>query len=452
MRKSVLALLVTLFACTSALPASAAVDFTWDTPTRVQLGGDFAYLEFQGVVTNTGDERDSYAIHKEQFVPGDGIWSASICVGNFCYAPFVNDVVTGSVDPGNFVDIRIDITIGMEVGTGYGRLRVSSTADPGLSDERGFTAIHTACDLLVIDDTEDPFLAFGHFDTVAAQLPGQAVGHWPRALQLPTLADLQTFPLSFWLTGESQSTLAADDRALLGAYLGGGGSLLASGDEITWDLCAPGSPHSSPATIQWVDSFFDITYELDNGGTQVGGVPGSDVGHGLGFTLTDAAANPDVVSLSRAGAAQFTYAGGGVAGTLSTAGKRILYLGFDLADVPAGQLANLLSHALIALALPSAGEPTALPARLTLQPNQPNPFNPKTTLRFQAPASGLARLDVLDLRGRIVSSLSVELTAGENAVTFTAVDAAGRALASGTYFYRVALNGETASGKMTLLK
>jgi len=452
MRQSILALLVALSVCSGALPAQAAVDFTWDTPTQVQLGGEFTFIEFTGLITNTGDERDSYAIHKSEQIPGDFIWSVSICVGDFCYAPFINDVVTSSIDPGNSVDVYVAITVGTELATGYGTLRVSSTADPTQSVERGFAAIHTSCDLLVIDDTEDPFMAFGHFSTVAGELPDQALGHWPRALQLPTLADLQSFPLSFWLTGESQSTLNADDRALLGAYLGGGGSLLASGDEITWDLCSPGSPNSSPETIQWVDSFFDITYELDNGGAQVGGVAGSDVGHGLNFTLSDAAANPDVVSLSRAGAAQFTYGGGGVAGALSTAGKRILYLGFDLADVPAAQLGTLLDNALVALAQPSASEPTALPARLALLPNQPNPFNPKTTLRFQAPSSGLARLDVLDLRGRIVNSLSVELTAGENALSFTAVDAAGRALPSGTYFYRVALNGETASGKMTLLK
>jgi hypothetical protein len=452
MRKCVFALLVALFAASGARPAAATVAFTWDTPTQVRWGGEFAYLEFHGVLTNTGDERDSYAIHKEGLIPGDFIWGASICVGDFCYAPFVNDVETDPVDPGDSVDIRIDFTIGMEVATGYGTLRVSSLGDPLQSEERGFAAIHSGCDLLIVDDTDDPFLAFGHFDTVAAQLPGQAIGHWPRALQLPALADLQAFPLSFWLTGESQSTLDADDRAVLGAYLGGGGSLLASGDDITWDLCAAGSPHSSPETIQWVDSFFDITYELDNGGTQVDGAPGSDVGDGLSFTLGDPLANPDVVSLSRAGAAQFSYGGGGVAGTLSTAGKRILYLGFDLADLPSPQLAALLANAIVALSSPSSGEPTALPARLTALPNQPNPFNPKTTLRFQAPAGGAARLDVLDLRGRLVHSLPVTLTAGENALSFTAEDAAGRALPSGTYFYRVALNGETVSGKMTLLK
>ena len=452
MRKSVLALLVALFVCGGALPALATVDFTWDTPTRVQLGGEFAYLEFHGLITNTGDERDSYAIHKEELLPGDFIWSASICVGEFCFAPFVNDVVTESVDPGNSVDIRIDITVGMEVSTGYGKLRVSSTADPGQSEERGFVAIHTGCDLLIVDDSEDPFMAFGHFDTVSGGLAGQAVGHWPRDLQLPTLVDLQTFPLSFWLTGESQSTLDADDRALLAAYLGSGGSLLVSGDDIGYDLCDPASANYSVGNVQWVESFFDISYELDFGGTQVEGLPGSDVGHGLSFALTDPSADPDVIALTRAGAAQFAYGGGGVAGTLSTSGKRILYLGFDLADVSPGSLAPLLANALIALASPSATEPAVLPARLALLPNQPNPFNPKTTLRFQAPASGLARLDVLDLRGRVVSSLSVELTAGENALSFTAVDAAGRALASGTYFYRVALNGETVSGKMTLLK
>ncbi|MBM4117170.1 T9SS type A sorting domain-containing protein [bacterium] len=452
MRRHLLSSLLAWSLCGVALPAAAAVEFSWSTPTLVRTGGEFAYLEFYGLLSNTGTERDTYALHKEDLLPNDFVWSTSICVGGFCYAPFVTDITTPPVDPGSSLDIRLDFTIGMAVGTGYGRLRVSSVTDPQQMEERGFVAIHNAADLLVIDDCDDPFLAFGHFNAIAPQLAGETLGHWPRALQLPTLAELQTFPIVFWLTGESQSTLDASDRALLGSYLTGAGALLVSGDEIAWDLCDPASPHYSAANVQWVSSFFDITYELDMGGTSVVGAPGSDVGAGLAFALADPAANPDVISLSRAGALQFSYGGGGGAGSLSTGGKRILYLGFDLADVPAGPQAALLDNALIALAAPSASDTPALPARLTLLPNQPNPFNPKTTLRFQAPAAGLALVEVLDLRGRVLTSFTAELRAGENALPFTAVDAAGRPLASGTYFYRVQLNGESVSGKMTLLK
>lgn len=85
-------------------------------------------------------------------------------------------------------------------------------------------------------------------------------------------------------------------------------------------------------------------------------------------------------------------------------------------------------------ATPDDGVPA--PTHLTLR-NQPNPFNPRTTLNFTLPQTTQARLTLHDVRGRLVRVL-VEgtLAVGSHAVTWGGHGADGRAMASGVYLAR----------------
>jgi hypothetical protein len=446
MRKYTHALLLVLAASLVATPALALIDFTWDVDHHVQFGGDFTYLEYHGIVTNTGDERVTYTIDKSAIIPDDFMWSASICVGDFCYAPFVDYVETDAIDPGLSVDVRIDIVVGMTVTTGYGELIVGTVEAGGPVMTKHFAAIHTSCDCLIVDDYDEAYGVWPSFTTVSDNLTGKIAGHWPRAWEAPDTDDLQTLPMAAWLCGDTGTGLDADDRAAIGPFLDAGGRMLVAGEDIAWNLCDPASPDYSTGSNDWVESFFDITYQLDSGSPDITGLPGSDVGQGLSFSLPGDA-DPDIIALGRAGGYQFESVGFAATGVLVTDVKRLLFLGFNLAEVPAGELTTLLSGACDALALPSASDTPALPAGLVLHQNAPNPFNPKTTLRFAAPAAGLARIDVMDVTGRRVAALLQEVEAGENQFQFT-----GDGLASGTYFYRVSLGDESAVGKMTLLK
>ncbi len=445
MRKYTHALLLVLAACLAATPALATVDFTWDVDHYIQFGGEFAYIEFHGVVTNTGDERVTFTVNKSAIIPDDFMWSASICVGEFCYAPFVEYVETDAIDPGNSVDVRIDMVVGQTITTGYGELIVG-TLSGGPVMTKHFAAIHTSCDCLIVDDYDEEYGIWPSFTTVSDNLGDKNAGHWPRAWEAPDTDDLQVLPMAAWLCADTGTSLDADDRAAIGPFLDAGGHLLVAGEDIAWNLCDPASPDYSAASNDWVESFFDITYLLDSGSLEIQGAPGSDVGQGLNFPLP-IGADPDVIALGRAGSYQFESVGFGATGVLVTDVKRLLYLGFNLADVPMGELAVLLEGACDALATPSASDTPALPAALVLRQNAPNPFNPKTTLRFAAPAAGLARIDVMDVRGRRVAAMVHEVEAGENQFQFT-----GDGLSSGTYFYRVSLGDESAVGKMTLLK
>ncbi|MCA9751487.1 MAG: T9SS type A sorting domain-containing protein [Gemmatimonadetes bacterium] len=75
----------------------------------------------------------------------------------------------------------------------------------------------------------------------------------------------------------------------------------------------------------------------------------------------------------------------------------------------------------------------------TLAPPFPNPFRASTALRFGLTRAGSASLSVFDAAGRRVRSLGESsLTAGEHELVWDGRDAAGRPVAAGVYFLRLA--------------
>jgi subtilisin-like proprotein convertase family protein len=94
-----------------------------------------------------------------------------------------------------------------------------------------------------------------------------------------------------------------------------------------------------------------------------------------------------------------------------------------------------------------------LPVRTRLVGNAPNPFNPRTVLRFDLARAGQVELDIYDLRGRLVRPLLTgEWPAGNHEVIWDGRDGQGRALSSGTYLARLRADGEIQQHKMLLLR
>jgi hypothetical protein len=88
-----------------------------------------------------------------------------------------------------------------------------------------------------------------------------------------------------------------------------------------------------------------------------------------------------------------------------------------------------------------------------LHPNEPNPFNPQTTIRFSLQSDGPTRLEVFDVAGRRVTTLvNASLGAGPHRVTWNGTDAGGRAVASGVYLYRLESGDFEQTRRMLLLK
>ena len=83
----------------------------------------------------------------------------------------------------------------------------------------------------------------------------------------------------------------------------------------------------------------------------------------------------------------------------------------------------------------------------------PNPFNPRTQLRFELEQTATVELTLHDARGRLVRALlHEELGRGSHAVLWDGLDDNGRKLASGVYHARLSLAGQIHGVRLVLLR
>lgn len=94
--------------------------------------------------------------------------------------------------------------------------------------------------------------------------------------------------------------------------------------------------------------------------------------------------------------------------------------------------------------------PPNIPGSIELHQNYPNPFNSSTTIAFRIPealAHSPVTLSVYNVQGQLVQTLLNEpMPAGNYTVRWEAH------AASGTYYYRLEVAGQSQTGQMTLLK
>lgn len=92
-------------------------------------------------------------------------------------------------------------------------------------------------------------------------------------------------------------------------------------------------------------------------------------------------------------------------------------------------------------------------ARFALAQNAPNPFNPATVIAFELARPSHVRLEVFDVAGaRVAVVADGPLPAGRHARTWRGADDAGRAVASGVYFYRLTSDEGVLTRRMLLLR
>ena len=93
------------------------------------------------------------------------------------------------------------------------------------------------------------------------------------------------------------------------------------------------------------------------------------------------------------------------------------------------------------------------PAFTKLDGNFPNPFNPKTTIRFALANAGDVNLTVYDITGRAVKVLvDGHMDATNHEVVWDGSNNNGDKTASGVYFYKLHADGKVFTEKMVLLK
>ncbi|MFH1843890.1 MAG: choice-of-anchor D domain-containing protein [bacterium] len=96
----------------------------------------------------------------------------------------------------------------------------------------------------------------------------------------------------------------------------------------------------------------------------------------------------------------------------------------------------------------------AVPGGTVLLPNYPNPFNPRTTIRYELAEPNVVVLRVYDVTGQLIRVLrnGVQVEAGRHEVIWHGRDELGRPVASGTYFARLEAGNFVQTRRMVLVR
>jgi len=136
---------------------------------------------------------------------------------------------------------------------------------------------------------------------------------------------------------------------------------------------------------------------------------------------------------------------------------QLKFIGSDLAS---GSLVEALVDDFEILAnlgggvdVPIEEAPGAIPKSVYLADAKPNPFNPRTTIRYGLSEASAVRVEIYDITGRLVRALvNTTQAAGNYAIVWDGGDDAGRPASSGTYYSRLTTASGTHVKKLTLLK
>ncbi|MCB9463016.1 MAG: hypothetical protein H6682_04960 [Candidatus Eisenbacteria bacterium] len=97
--------------------------------------------------------------------------------------------------------------------------------------------------------------------------------------------------------------------------------------------------------------------------------------------------------------------------------------------------------------------PNIVSAATRLHPSAPNPFTPRTTIRFDLATTGPAELAIYDVAGRKIRTLAQgTLHAGPHDLVWDGTDDAGHSVPSGTYWMRLEAMGHRSASRLVRLK
>jgi hypothetical protein len=268
------------------------------------------------------------------------------------------------------------------------------------------------------------------------------------------MVELSSYWAVLWTTANDEGLgLDVDDENKLVEYLDGGGNLM---------LASMNYLSGRVDTTAFITDYLHIDSWLnDNGGFVMTGVASDPISDGMSLSLFGGAFQPagsDAPVIHAPAEVIFTAPPGNKGIKVDEAGHKVVFLSFPFECVSTGNpdpnnQASLVGRILDWFQTSSGVEDGAI-HKLALEQNVPNPFNPVTTVAFTVPeGAGKVTLTVHNVNGQVVSTLVDEkLPAGPAIAVWDGTDAAGRSVASGIYFARLAANNESAFRKMTLLK
>ena len=449
-------------------PAAAVdYDFSVEVPDPITIAPLEEFATLKAFITNTGDLDDTLDVVLEFEVP-DTSWMVLFCLGNICFPPGVTQAPL-PIASGQRDSAYVDISAFNVDGGATASLTFRSRGDPTHVETVRVALITDGTDLLIVDGDGGNSYESYYSDAVPEVYTW---GVWDIALEPVTATDLSTFDFCFWLTGERVPALTAEDMTALEGYLDGGGRLFISGQDIGRDV---------GGTAFYSDYLHAALLADSSGNTVVEGIDGEPISDGLTLNISggdgaDNQSSPSVVAPRSDGAVAyptFYYGGTQDAAAVSSVwfpalpdsgvSVRVSYFAFGFEGINSQSDRNTVAQRVIEWLKSSTvgidcdcGKPLegpALPGAVVLHQNYPNPFNPTTTIAFSIAERAPATLAIYDLRGRRVRTLmNGEAAAGEHRLVWDGRDEHGARVGSGSYIYRLVVDGNTVTRRMVVVK
>ncbi len=452
--------LSTVLVLVTAGTAMAQYSFDWSIPKQGAVKDMFILEDFTTTFTNTSAVTDSFRVTLVTDMPP--FWQATLCQGPICYPPSYT-VHIFELAPGESTNLDFALTAAVDEGKGTSTVTVESLNDPGLVETNYFSIVSSGLEILTVDAAGGA--SYESYYSNAIDAAGRTNETWTSSyMGALTGTDLGNFDAVVWFVGTHNQGLDDTDRASLAEYVFNGGNLFLTGQNLARDFCDPGSPLYTPASHAWFGEVLGVDFLADNAATSlVNGVAGDPVSDGMVLAINtgDGANNntsPDEIITSGNSVTAMTYFTGQDAAIRAAYGDgRTFFSAFGFEGVAtAGQRDDMMASVLswiIARFTPVQNE---IPSQLVSKPFViPNPFNPRTSLKFEVGGSEAVHSEVViyDLRGRKIRGLHSGLLApGPQTMVWDGRDDGGRNLASGVFLARVLVGREAQTVKMTLAR
>ena len=453
----VLSLVLVILTAGSAL---AQYSFEWSIPKQGAVKDMFILEDFTTTFTNTSAVTDSFRVTLVKDMPP--FWQATLCQGPICYPPSYT-VHIFELQPGESTNLDFALTAAVDEGKGTSTVKVESLNDPGLVETNFFSIISSGLEILNVD--ADGGASYESLFSDAIDAAGRTNATWTSSYMGPlTGPDLAKFEAVVWYVGTNSPGLADTDRASLTNYVYNGGNLFLTGQNLARDFCDPGSPFYTTESHDWFGELLGVDYLADNAASSlINGVAGDPVSDGMVLAINggDGANNntsPDEIITAGNSVTAMTYFTGQDAAIRAAYGDgRTFFAAFGFEGVAtAGQRTDMMTSVLNWIIARFSPVQDQVPSQLVSKPFvTPNPFNPRTSLKFEVGGSQAVNSEVViyDLRGLKIRSLhSGFLAPGPQTMVWDGRDDGGRNLASGVFLARVLVGLEAQTVKMTLAR
>ncbi|MBD3236837.1 MAG: hypothetical protein GF330_09045 [Candidatus Eisenbacteria bacterium] len=398
--------------------------------------------EFHGFCTNIGEANDvlTFALDNSSG------WTAEYMVEGD--PGFHTDPVVVPLDVGESVEVWMRVTTDSDVRIGTDYVDVTSAVSTRTQSTPGNVFNGSPAIMLVDDDGNraDELLV-----TAALTQSGYLFTDWDtyydHASEGPGLEDLGGYDVVIWHTGwQTLQLLTPEDQAALMAFMDNdGGFILSSQSYLESDDLDP---------IFASDYLGIDTWESSVDSEQGVGIDGDPISDGMAFGLTYPQfwwdRSDDVTPNAIGTVCMLNEVGSRIALRAESRAARSVFYAFSINGMddsaPDPNNPRTLLERSIEYVMPSSqgvedGPVVALPS--ALRAIEPNPLGggQAATLRLRLSehaAAGAARLDVVDLNGRLVRNLvDGALPAGISTLTWDGRDARGNAVGAGVYYIRL---------------